>query len=156
MPPQTGGTLLHWACSASAYESVSLLLRLGADVNSVCGEQRQTPLHDAVSAFCRAGPAREETAAKIISLLLRSGAMSLLRDKDHCTPLDIARRYDDKKRTTNATAVERLISDELEAMKCAVHEEKRHCLQRSRVAHLSFEKDPPPSRSKSNVEEHDD
>jgi hypothetical protein len=150
--PQTGGTLLHWACSASAYDSVALLLRLGADVNSVCEEKRQTPLHDAVLGFCQAGPTREETAAKIISLLLRSGAMSLLRDKDHCTPLDIARRYDASRRTANAAAVERIISDELEAMRCEVNEEKKHCLQRSRVAHLSFETElqspPPQSRSK--------
>lgn len=50
-------------------------------MNAVCDEQRQTPLHDAVLAYCQAGPSREEMASKIICLLLRYGALTLIRDK---------------------------------------------------------------------------
>jgi hypothetical protein len=120
-------------------------------VNAVC-EQRRTPLHDAVLAFCQAsGSARQELATKTISLLLRNGALTLLRDRDHCTPLDVARHYDSIKGrgrsgkgtnlgTGRAEAVEKLIQDELEAMRCQVSEEKRHCLHRSnRLAHVAFE-----------------
>jgi hypothetical protein len=113
-------------------------------VNAVCDEHRRSPLHDAVLAFCQAaGPARQELAARTISLLLRSGAMTLLRDRDHCTPLDTARRYDSQRRSSKAAAVEKLIHEELEAMRCQVNEEKKHCLHRSsRLAHVAFEEEP--------------
>lgn len=140
---QAGGTLLHWACSSGSYHSAELLIKLGAEVNVVCDEHRRSPLHDAVLAFCQAGPARRELTAKTISLLLRSGALTLLRDRDHCTPLDIARRYDTQRSSSRtAEAVEKLMNEELEAMRCQVNEEKKHCLHRtSRIAHMAFEED---------------
>ncbi|XP_041663580.1 ankyrin repeat and SOCS box protein 11 [Cheilinus undulatus] len=72
------GTPLYSACTAKAADCVRLLLHLGADVQTGCGQD--SPLHAAV----RSG------GADIVDLLLDFGADGCCRNAEGKTPLDLS------------------------------------------------------------------
>jgi ankyrin repeat protein len=79
-----GETALHWAALSGTPETIQILLDAGADVYAVSNEL-QTPLH------CAAKSEDLEKMQARIQVLLNAGADFNVKDKDQCTPEDIAK-----------------------------------------------------------------
>ena len=83
---------LHYAYNL---EVAKILVELGADINSICGKNKRTPLHNAC--------AHDKILLNIADYLLNLGADPTIKDKfgktpisilqDNCTNLKLAKKY---------------------------------------------------------------